>query len=201
MQWAIGIDPGLRETGVVLCRDDTQPTMVEWVTYSCPPGDADITRVVSLAGFVVDCVVGWAREYGIEELDVTIELPVYKHNAATFTKQIRLVEEIESGLFHVATGEVEQFYMTEVYPSTSKGLLTNNGRADKSEMIDCYERVTGQEWPVGTKRHTKETVADAYAHSLASWLTGGNLRLSRLDFTSLKAAIVKEEGRYRGEHR
>lgn len=175
--------------------------MVEWVTYSCPPGDADITRVVSLAGAVVDCIIGWCIEHEIRELDVCIELPVYNHNAATFTKQIRLVEEIESGLFHVAAGEVEQFYMTEVYPSTSKSLLTNNGRADKNAMIECYEKVTEQEWPKGTKRHTKETVADAYAHSLACWMKGANLRLERLDFTKLKAAIVNEEGRYRGQHR
>jgi Holliday junction resolvasome RuvABC endonuclease subunit len=200
-RWAIGIDPGLRETGVVLCKDGVEPEMMEWVTYSCPPGDADITRVVSLGGSVVDCIVGWIREYGIEELDVTIELPVYTHNAASFTKQIRLVEEIESGLFHVVTDCVSKLYMTEVYPSTSKGLLANNGRAGKDEMIECYERVTQQEWPAGTKKHTKETVADAYAHSLASWMSGGNLRLSRMDFTRLRAAVVEEEGRYRGEHR
>ncbi len=196
MKWSVGIDPGLRETGVILCRDGVQPEVVEWVTYSCPPGDADITRVVSLAAYVVDAALHWVDEYDIKLLDVTIELPVYTRNAATFTKQIRLLEEIESGLFHLVTGEVDQFYMTEVYPSTSKGLLTNDGRADKDRMIAVYETTTGQNWPAGTKKHTKETVADAYAHSLACWLKGANLRLTRMDFTALTAAVVTEEGRY-----
>lgn len=199
MKWAIGIDPGLRETGVVLCKDKLEPEMVEWVTYSCPPGDEDLTRVISLGGAVVDCVIGWINQYGIDAVDVSIELPIYNHNAATFTKQIRLVEEIESGLFHIATGEVKQFYMTEVYPATSKGLLTNNGRAKKPEMISCYEKLTGQVWPQGTNLHTKETVADAYAHSLACWLDGAHL--NRMNFTRLQAAVVEQKGAYRGEHR
>ena len=201
MKWSIGIDPGLRETGVILCRDGTEPEVIEWVTYTCPPGDEDITRVVSLGAYVVDTVLGWIEEHGIEQLDVCIELPVYTHNAASFTKQIRLVEEIESGLFHLVVGEVNQFYMTEVYPSTSKGLLTNDGRADKDRMIACYEEMAGLDWPEGTRKHTKETVADAYAHSLACWLDGANLRLTRLNFTALTAAVVEERGRYIGAHR
>ena len=111
------------------------------------------------------------------------------------------MEEIESGLFHLCTGEVDQFYMTEVYPTTSKSLLTNNGRADKNQMIDVYEQVSAQEWPPSVRKHTKETVADAYAHALACWMNGANLRLRRMDFTNLQAAIVTEEARYRGAHR
>jgi len=198
MKWSIGIDPGLGETGVVLCRDDVQPLTEEWVTYSCPPGDEDVARVVSLAGAVIDCIVGWIEEYGIEQLDICIELPVYKHNAATYTKQIRLLEEIESGLFFLVAGEVKQLYLTEVYPSTSKGLLTNDGRADKDRMVECYEKLHPP-WDKGVNRATKEAVADAYAHSLACWLTGANLRMTRVNLTDLQAAVVKEKGRYRGQ--
>lgn len=197
MRWAIGIDPGLGETGVVLCRDADEPELVQWVTYSCPPGgDEDLTRVVSLGGAVVDCVLGMIYDEGIDQLDIGIEMPVYKHNAATFTKQIRLVEEIQSGIFHLATGEVDQMYMTEVFPSTSKMLLTEDARADKRKMISSFEKLTGHQWEDGVTLHTKETVADAYAHSLCTWLDG--LRVTRLNFTKLTAAVVDMKGSWHG---
>ena len=201
MRWSIGIDPGLIETGLILCRDAVDPEVMAWRTYTSPPGnDDDLTRCIALAGYVVDQVVEWVEQYRIDELDVTIELPVYTRNARGFTKQIRLLEEIESGLFHIVAGSVGQFYMTEVYPSTSKALLTNDGRADKDAMITTYERVTGQVWPADTNKHTRETVADAYAHSLACWLHGLTTSI-RMDFTKMRAAPVTMKGIFNYEDR
>jgi Holliday junction resolvasome RuvABC endonuclease subunit len=200
VKYSIGIDPGLRETGVVLCHElppsggKVVPTyeVVEWVTFSCPSGsDEDLTRVVSLASSVVHAVLDFIQRYEIEELDIGIELPVYKHNAATYTKQIRLLEEIESGIFFTVTGEVEQLFLTEVYPTTSKSLLTGSAKADKNAMISAYVQYNGE---IGTNnQHTRETVADAYAHSLSTWIS--NSKVQRLNLTDLKAAIVKETGR------
>jgi len=191
MKHSIGIDPGLGETGLVLCTEDSRKEQVlhHWRTYSCPPADnADLTRVVSLASSVVDTIIGWIDEEHITELDVCIELPVYKHNALTYTKQIRLLEEIESGLFFTATGLIDKMVLTEVYPTTSKTLLTSNSRAKKPEMVRCFEKLTG--WTLDAPKATKEAVADAYAHSLACWLH--NVSGNRMNLTDMHAAAVKE---------
>lgn len=191
MRHSIGIDPGLGETGLVLCTEDSRKEQVlhHWRTFSCPPADSeDLTRVVSLASSVVDTIIEWIDEFHITELDCCIELPVYKHNALTFTKQIRLLEEIESGLFFTATGLVERMIMTEVYPTTSKSLLTGNSRAKKPQMVADFEKLTG--WTVDGPVATKEAVADAYAHSLACWIS--NVSGNRLNMTDLQAAVVKE---------
>jgi Holliday junction resolvasome RuvABC endonuclease subunit len=199
MKWSVGIDPGFRESGVVLCHEEAgigggPPEFVldEWVTFSCPSGsDEDLTRAVSLASSVVYAIQDFIVRYEIDELDVAIELPVYKHNAATYTKQIRLLEEIESGLFFTVCGEVDSMFLTEVYPTTSKALLTGNARADKGEMVARFEELNGK---IPTKKdHTKHTVADAYAHSLSTWLE--NTKAQRIHLTNLSAAVVKETGR------
>jgi len=199
VKYSIGIDPGLRETGVVLCHEEPPkggtvvPTYVvdEWVTYTCPSGSEDLPRVVSLASSVVHAVLDFVKRYEIEELDISIELPIYNHNAATYTKQIRLLEEIESGIFFTVTGEVEQLFLTEVYPTTSKSLLTDNARAGKEEMIHNYVLINGE---IDAKnQHTRETVADAYAHSLATWIS--NSKAQRHNLTKLQAATVQETGR------
>jgi Holliday junction resolvasome RuvABC endonuclease subunit len=190
MRHSIGIDPGLGETGLVLCTEDARKEQVlhHWRTFSCPPGDnEDLTRVVSLASSVVDTVIEWIDEFNIRELDTCIELPVYKRNALTYTKQIRLLEEIESGLFFTATGLVDRMILTEVYPTTSKVLLTSNSRAKKPQMVEAFEKMTG--WELDAPKATKEAVADAYAHSLACWIKGvsGN----RLNMSELQAAMVE----------
>lgn len=198
MKYSIGIDPGLRETGVILCHEEpyaggTAPVFVvdEWVTYSCPSGSEDLARVVSLASSVVHAILDFVQRYEIEELDIGIELPIYNHNAATYTKQIRLLEEIESGIFFTVTDEVEQLFLTEVYPTTSKVLLTGNSKASKQDMIFSYQMANGE---IESKvQHTRETVADAYAHSLCTWIS--NSKAQRHNLTNLQAAVVQQTGR------
>ena len=196
MKWSIGIDPGLTETGMVLCQESPkmEQTLVEWRTFSCPPNDEDLTRVVSLASTAVETVIEWVEEYGIERLDVSIEMPVYTHNAASYTKQIRLLEEIESGLFYTVTGLVNEMHLTEVFPTTSKSLLTGSSRADKDRMVSEFEKMSGV--VLEARRETKEAVADAYAHSLACWILRN--KVHRLNLTNLQAAIVNERGRGHG---
>jgi len=191
-KWSIGIDPGFRETGVVLgCEEGTEYKLVEWVTFSCPADNyEDLSRAAALGEVVVDEVVRMIDMYHIKQLDVSMETPIYRHNAATLMKQIRLYQEIQSGLLFCVTGQVEQFWLTEVYPATSKSLLTGNGKANKADMIAGFKVDTGIELE-GESVHTAETVADAYAHSLACWLPTQH----RINMTILQAAVVSETGR------
>ena len=62
-RWCVGIDPGLGETGVVLCRENSRRDLevVESATYTCPTqsGVPDICRVTALAGVVIDLLTDW----------------------------------------------------------------------------------------------------------------------------------------------
>ena len=192
MKWSIGIDPGFGESGLVLCKDATEPELVEWVTWTCPPSSGDdVARAVGLSDSIVHTIVEWINTYDIAQLDVAIELPVYTRNAAMYCKQVRLLEEIESGVLFVVAGLVEQCYLTEVYPTTSKSLLCNTSQADKYVMIENFQKITGI--VVDGNHQTKHTVADAYAHSLATWMEG--LRVTRMNLTEMDAAIATEVSR------
>ncbi len=182
MKWAIGIDPGFGETGLVLQRESSrfELEVVAWATYGCPKkGTPDLTRAVSLAGCVVNTLVDWVDTYDIEELDIAIELPVYNGNAQTLITQIRLLEEIESGIFHIVAGEVSECWLTEVNPATSKS-LAGCGPKEKPTEQSPFERDE-------ISQHTHETLADAWAHGLATWGVGG----TRFALHELQAAVIK----------
>lgn len=183
-RWCIGVDPGFRETGAVLFLDEGEETPVAAATWSCTnTADDDLPRAVALAGEVVTQIIAWIRKYEIEHLDISIETPIYKRNAATFIKQIRLLQEIESGIFHIVEGEVKELWLTEVNPITSKRLATDSGKATKADMIRCSPYRDTE-----VRAHTKETLADAWAHGLAAWTTGTRVRV-----TGLRVAEVENE--------
>jgi Holliday junction resolvasome RuvABC endonuclease subunit len=189
-RWCIGIDPGLRETGAVLFLDEGEETPVAWSTWSCASTEfEDIQRVVALASRVIDEILFWIAEYGIEKLDISIETPVYKRNAATFTKQVRLVQEIESGIFHIVAGELAECWVTEINPISSKVLSTGRGRATKEEMIAVSPFTNSK-----ARKHTVETLADAWSHGLAAWTKGNRLR-----YSTMRVAEVIEHVRHTGE--
>ncbi len=184
-RYTVGIDPGFGETGVVLYDVDDDGHPIAWSTFSCGPGETDICRTVSLGGVVVNLLLDWIKEYGIKHLDVAIELPIYNKNPKTFTKQIRLLEELESGIFHIIAGQVEECWMTEVNPKTSKMLATTDGDAPKAAMVAAspFKEYNDVLQP------TREALADAWAHGLATW--GGCNKCVRVKFSDLRAAEVR----------
>ena len=192
MKYIIGIDPGLTETGVVLYDDENDQDVLSWSTFSAPnTGAADVSRVVSLAAAVVNRIMAWITEYKIEQVDICIELPIYNKKAGNvqgLIKQARLLEEIESGIFHIVAGELKECWVTEVNPVTSKTLATNYGRATKAEMIAASPFKAGKAGTPGATVATLEAIADAWAHGQAAWDVAG----MRLDYCKLTAAELKE---------
>jgi Holliday junction resolvasome RuvABC endonuclease subunit len=183
-RFAIGIDPGVTETGVVLSQEDTRGDLipVAWATMSCPPGDSQVARVTALAGNVVNLIMCWIEEYEIEAVDIAVELPIFNGNPQALILQIRLLQEIESGIFHIVAGELMECWVTEVNPATSKS-LAGCGKREKpvavSPFADYEARIA-----------TKEALADAWAHSLATWgIAKKTTRLAMHDMTSALVVV------------
>jgi len=187
-RWCVGIDPGLTETGVVLCRENDRRDLdvVESGTYACPTqGAPDICRVTALAGSVVDLLMYWKETYGIMAWDVAIEHPVYKRNAKGFQRQIQLYESIMEGILFQIAGEMDECWVTEVNPMTSKS-LAGCGRHEKP-----VEQSPFAHWKLA--KGTIEALADSWAHALGTW--GVAPRATRTPFHKLQIAIVKEKHR------
>ena len=181
MKWTVGIDPGLVESGVVLAHEEKLEVVVDdWATYSCPPRSPDISRVVSLASCIVALIVDWVDQHGIEQLDIVVEMPVYTGNPKTFMRQMRLVEEIESGIFHMVAALLPVCWVTEVNPMASKALAGCRGK-EKPVLQSPFAKS-----PPDIAMHTRETLADAWMHSLASWGVAG----TREEYSTLHAARV-----------
>jgi Holliday junction resolvasome RuvABC endonuclease subunit len=180
-RWVVGIDPGFGMTGVVL-RQEKSREVVAWACYCLPrenaPG-AQVLRSASLAQAVADCISGWIIEHEISVLEVCIELPIYSHNAAILILQIRLFEDIEQAMAQMIVAQVEQLWLTEMYPATSKSLLAGNGAANKRQMI-LASPFAG----LAEVQEIKEAIADAYAHSLSAGK-------QQYDLTSMKMVVVE----------
>ena len=190
MKAGIGIDPGLTESGAVAIDDNDENVALAWATFSCTDTCApDLTRVLSLASEIVDTLVRWVDELGITRLDISIELPILKKgkymNPLAYAKQNRLIQEIESGIFYRVAPELQECWVTEVYPSTSKAMATNHGGATKDEIL-AVSPFKDLKLPIDTKR----TVADAWAHGLCTW-KGAAKPASRTNFSALEVPEVK----------
>lgn len=158
--------------------------VVAWATYACPKKSTpDVSRNVSLAGCVVNLIMDWIHQYEIKALDIGIELPVYSRKAGpqTLIKQARLLQEIESGIFHVLTGELDECWVTEVNPRTSKSLAGCGPREKPVEQSPFRLE------PQDIRDSTREALADAWAHSLATWGIKGD----REAFHTMKSALVR----------
>lgn len=164
-QWVIGIDPGFGMTGLVLMRGDT---VAAFASYTSPPDDNVIGRVTSMSNSVVTQILKWVWQFEIQELSISIETPIYNSNAGTLMLQMRLFQDIESGLYHLIApeliGGVCNVY--EVNPTTSKTLATGSARATKGEIITASPLLAlWAESPM--PQEIMEALADAWAHSLA----------------------------------
>lgn len=187
-RYIVGIDPGFTETGVVLYRDLDEMEILEWATFKCPPTQvrASATRAAALAEHVLAEITKWIERHGIQHLDVSIEIPFLGKNPASYQKQIRVVQEIESGVFYRLAGEVQELWVTEIGPKQVKVLATNDGGASKAAVIAASP--FGSNGEITEK--TLEAIADAWAIGLAAWGVKGG----RFNFSSLKAAKVIRKG-------
>ncbi len=188
MRYSIGVDPGLGETGVVLCKDDDDLTPIAWATFNSPTGHSTLARAMALGTEVVSQILAWVHEYGIKKLDIAIELPIYSYNANSYEKQIRLLQEIESGIFYMVAGVCEECWVTEINPRQSKLLATGNGNANKDEVIVCSPFKDYKEFSPSIKKPTVEALADAWAHANATW--EGQQGAPRINWVKASAAPI-----------
>lgn len=166
--YVVGIDPGFGMSGLVLRREDQRDTLA-WALYQLGPErtKCGVLRSLSLSEAIIWKVADWIEEFEIKRLEVCIEEPVYNHNARTLMLQCRLLEDIEHGLFMYIAAQTEQLYLTEVNPRTSKRLLAHNGQANKQAMIAASPWAEYKKMGIPNQQQA-ETLADAYAHSLAA---------------------------------
>ena len=163
-EWTLGLDPGFERSGLVLLRNKE---LIAWALHKLDKTACDVgwARAASLANGMLDSASRWVESFAIRELAVAIELPVYTRNPQTFLLQVRLLQELESGLSLWMQTCLDKLYITEVNPSTSKRLLAGNAKADKHAMI------AASPWAalVGHMSHTDlHTLADSYAHALSA---------------------------------
>ena len=179
----IGIDPGFGETGVVLYTDAT-PDILDWATFSCPPhGQAAAARAASLAEHVLVELIKWVATYQITNLDVCIEIPFLKRGRVdSYQKQMRVVQELESGILFRLSSEVMELWVTEVSPTQAKLLACNYGQATKEQVVAASPFSA---YPMDAQT-TLEAVADAWAIGQAAWAVKGK----RFNFKSVKAAKI-----------
>lgn len=163
-----GIDPGLVRTGVICATPDT---VLEYATYSAGRGP-DFSRAIGLAQAVLEFILqchythGEAGECNVR---VAIELPIYKRNAKTLIKQIRLFEEIESQLFGLS-GEFKSCKVYEISPTQAKKAATGYGTATKGDIIAACPESLRVELD-SCSRDDAEAIGDAWAHYRAG-ITG-----------------------------
>lgn len=182
--WTIGVDPGFKETGLVLRRGNKE--VKAWSTFQCRPNGSAYMRTTALAFAVTDRMMDWVRDYKITHLDVSIETPIYNSNPRSFELQWRLVQDIEANIVLL---DVQELWLTEVGPTTSKRLATGKGKATKDEMVESAPEVMYREKMLP---HTAETLADAWAHSLAAWRGCADCTRVRLTNYSNNLPNVKE---------
>lgn len=181
MRHSVGLDPGYSELGLVLAPDGDEITPIAWATYACPKkGVPDLSRSVSLAGCVVNRLLAWIEEFEITKLDIAIETPIFNGNPKTLMIQVGLLQELQSGIFHMVAGELDECWVTLVNPATSK-TLAGCGKSEKPVAQSPFA-----ELPDITKA-TREALADAWAHALSTWGIGGK----RIAYHQLQAAVVK----------
>jgi Holliday junction resolvasome RuvABC endonuclease subunit len=197
--WYLGIDSGFGETGLVML--DWHLKVRAFATATCKPrGKSDVARACSLGGHIVDLVRQWVLDYNIRNLTIGMELPVLTKNPVNYSKQVRLVQEIESGLLMTVAGLIEPGPCTllEFGPSTSKRAATGDGSADKLQVINTSPFALAV-MPEKLANNTREALADAWAHAItAVQATRNNIVVSeivRLDqeFAAIVDTLIYRE--------
>jgi len=150
----VGIDPGLRETG--LCLLNHLGIAIEALTIKAQPASqaSDLERIFRLAKGVSAQICHWRVHIPPEAaLLFSIEYPIMNAgNVTNYRKQINTLYAIEHELAYQGIGQ----YLIEVNPSESKLHSTGDGGATKAEIIAVS--------PFTGSGHTIETMADAWLH-------------------------------------
>ena len=179
-KYAVGIDPGFGRTGVVL-RLGTKD--LSWATMKCGPSEGTpFQRATKVADKISEVLVSMIEEHQITHLDISIETPFYNKNPATFELQWRLIQQIETFLWIVLSEYLDELWVTEVGPTTSKHLLTGSGKADKDMMVAASPFADSDI----LDRDDLEAIADAWGHSLAAWERAG----LRTDYKNLRLGLL-----------
>jgi Holliday junction resolvasome RuvABC endonuclease subunit len=182
--YKLGIDPGFRLSGLVLCKGFSDPEV--WALHKMEPGiiENQNLRAQSLATGMIDSVLRWVERFDIQCLEIAIELPVWRHNAQTLILQTRLLQELETGLTMLLPSMVKDVWITEVNPTTSKRVLTGDSRATKEMMVSHspWAETWEEELDNFDQAHT---LADAFAHAQSAHnrqynLAEGNLYANTL---------------------
>jgi hypothetical protein len=178
--WAIGIDPGLGETGLVLRPADERNKVIAWAVLSCPPNGSGLERTRDLAAAVMGVLDDWVWQHMLDPwsepeieaaLDIGIETPIYNGNARSFELQWRLVAALEESIGRTLAEVLSKVWITEVPPSTSKQ-LAGKGFTTKDQVFGASPfpgmRADGK-LSIALSKDTYQTLSDAWAHSLATW--------------------------------
>ncbi len=157
--YCLAVDPGFVETGLVLIAPGKK--LKAFATFRAPSGIHDSCRAIGLTKAIGEQILTWLEPLKLLEknLIIGIELPVYTGNALTFTKQVRLIQELEAWFSAI----LEETPLVEVYPTESKMLSTGRGGANKEEMIHAspFKKMS-------MPRETQEALADAWGHGIAA---------------------------------
>jgi Holliday junction resolvasome RuvABC endonuclease subunit len=161
-RWRVGIDPGFGMTGLILMKGNE---VAAFSSFTSPPSDDVIGRVTAMSNSIVTHILKWIWQFELEQLDIGIETPVYNSNAGTLMLQMRLLQDVESGIYHLIAPELKECMLYEVNPVTSKSLSTGNGKADKAAIIVASPLCAL--WSTEpAPQEIMEAVADAWSHSL-----------------------------------
>jgi Holliday junction resolvasome RuvABC endonuclease subunit len=176
--FSIGLDPGLRQAGIVLVDHSTDRVLELGVVEADPGTDIwSYLRAESVAQRLIEQVAMWCVKHSVRTLDIGIETPIYNHNPDSHAKQWRTVHAIQHAIVSQLPALVPELWVTEVGPSISKRLATGNGGASKAQILGAM--MDRHELPVMDRLddERRETIADAWAHSLCTYGRAGDRNL------------------------
>jgi len=171
--FSVGIDPGYGETGVVLVEhSEYTDSLIEYGLVRDHFGSSfpTVFRSQAVAVRVIERLLEWVHKHHIRFLDIAIEMPIYNLNVDAFAKQSTLIQAIEALICSHVAPLVERCWIVEPSPSESKHLATGSGSATKAEVFRAspYSRPQFKSVREALGESSVETLADAWAHSLAT---------------------------------
>jgi len=170
---------------------DFPHNVLAWSTYSSPPKGYDVSRACSMAETVMTKIEDWITFYKIKDLGIALEMPIWRQNAKSFSKQWRLIQELEAAiLFRSGAYDLARCMLVEISPTASKKLSTGKGNASKMEVVDASPF-----WGHPEDRSSEEAVADAWSHSLAVWNPAVGVRIDVSKLTAMSIHCITSGGK------
>lgn len=157
--WAVGIDPGLGTTAMVLTKNDipVAAVAVRGRSHMTAPLEC---RVQDIAEYCREYIEAWMLNHDIDNLFIQMETAIYNRgivrNVKTLMSQCTLYGAIVSELHALVDDECRIFF-APVNNKTAKATFTGDGEANKTEMI------THSAWRMRPDVEEREHLADAQA--------------------------------------